>query len=77
MNQNGIGNLPPARSEAQLDLQIHLTTIVVTDENDYYEWEIAKSVQQERYTLICQETFPLSTGLSSSGQRLESKDRAF
>ncbi|KAG5373840.1 hypothetical protein IGI04_042841 [Brassica rapa subsp. trilocularis] len=50
LNQNGISNLPPARSEAQLELQVHLTTIVLTDENDYYECEIAGKVRKKYST---------------------------
>lgn len=30
--------LPPARSEQLLQVQIHLTTIVLVDEDDHYEW---------------------------------------
>lgn len=33
--------LPPARSENQLALQVHLTTITLIDEQDCYEWEVA------------------------------------
>nr|VDC95192.1 unnamed protein product [Brassica rapa] len=32
--------LRPARSENQLALQVHLTTVVLSEEEDYYEWEI-------------------------------------
>ncbi|KAF3600028.1 hypothetical protein F2Q69_00037277 [Brassica cretica] len=33
--------LPPARSENQLDLQVYLTTVNLSDEQDQYEWEVA------------------------------------
>lgn len=32
--------LPPARSENQLQLYAYLTTVVLTDEDDNYEWEL-------------------------------------
>ncbi|KAL0663062.1 hypothetical protein Bca4012_099899 [Brassica carinata] len=32
--------LPPARTEDQLALQIHLTTVTLVDSDDYYEWEV-------------------------------------
>lgn len=34
---NGNWNLPPARSEAMLDLYTFITTIVLTEEQDYYD----------------------------------------
>ncbi|VVB15775.1 unnamed protein product [Arabis nemorensis] len=37
---NGRWNLPPARSDNQVSLQAHLTTISLSDHDDYYEWEI-------------------------------------
>lgn len=37
---NGVWRLPPARSEAQLQLYSYLTTIELTSDQDYYEWEI-------------------------------------
>lgn len=37
---NGNWNLPPARSEAMLDLYTFITTIVLTEEQDYYDWEV-------------------------------------
>lgn len=37
---NGVWSLPPARSEAQLELYVYLTTIQFTTADDYYEWEI-------------------------------------
>ncbi|KAJ4906795.1 Uncharacterized protein Rs2_10453 [Raphanus sativus] len=36
----GYWNLPPARSENQLALQVHLTTLLLTDGEDSYDWEI-------------------------------------
>ncbi|XP_013674400.1 uncharacterized protein LOC106378894 [Brassica napus] len=38
--RNGSWRLPPARSEQQLQLQAHLTTVNLTTEPDYFEWEI-------------------------------------
>ena len=38
--RNGSWRLPPARSEQQLQLQTHLTTVNLTTEPDYFEWEI-------------------------------------
>lgn len=37
---DGNWRLPPARSEAQLQLHSYLTTIELTTDQDYYEWEI-------------------------------------
>ncbi|XP_056848817.1 uncharacterized protein LOC130498972 [Raphanus sativus] len=37
---NGRWRLPPARTEDQLALQIHLTTITLEEREDYYEWEV-------------------------------------
>lgn len=42
---NGSWSLPPARSEAQTQLYIYLTTVQFTTEQDYYEWEIDGKVQ--------------------------------
>lgn len=36
----GAGNLPHARSEKQLNLQVYLTTLTLTDSEDTYEWEV-------------------------------------
>lgn len=33
--------LPPARSENQLAIQVHLTIVTLIDEQDHYEWEVA------------------------------------
>lgn len=41
--------LPPARSENQLALQVHLTTVTLIDEQDHYEWEVA-SKTSSRYS---------------------------
>lgn len=41
---NGAWRLPPARSEPQLLLHTFLTTITLTQNPDYYEWEIAGKV---------------------------------
>ena len=37
---NGSWVLPPARNEVQLQLYAYLTTVQLTEEQDYYEWEI-------------------------------------
>lgn len=37
---NGSWRLPPARTEAQLQLHTYLTTVQLTNEEDYYEWVI-------------------------------------
>lgn len=37
---NGTWLLPPARSDAQLELYTHLTTIQLTTSQDFFEWEI-------------------------------------
>lgn len=44
--QGGNWLLPPARSETQLNLQIHLTTTVLTTNADHYEWEIEGKVSE-------------------------------
>lgn len=41
---NGAWRLPPARSEPQLLLHTFLTTITLTQNHDYYQWEIAGKV---------------------------------
>uniref|UniRef100_A0A0D3E2T0 Uncharacterized protein n=1 Tax=Brassica oleracea var. oleracea TaxID=109376 RepID=A0A0D3E2T0_BRAOL len=33
-------NLPPARTEQQLALQIHLTTVILSSDDDSYDWEV-------------------------------------
>ena len=38
--RNGSWCLPPARSDAMLELYVYITTIELTDREDYYEWEI-------------------------------------
>ncbi|XP_048634861.1 uncharacterized protein LOC125608425 [Brassica napus] len=43
---NNSWRLPSARSENQVQLHVHLTTIVLTDEEDYYEWEIDGKVEK-------------------------------
>ena len=57
LNRNGNWHLPPARSEAMLELYTFITTIVLTEEHDYYEWEIqgkvkAKFSTGELYTYL-------------------------
>lgn len=42
--------LPPARSENQLAVQIHLTTVVLSDMEDYYEWEVDERLRQKYNT---------------------------
>lgn len=37
---NGSWTLPPARTEAQIELYSYLTTVQLTENQDYYEWEI-------------------------------------
>ncbi|CDY57647.1 BnaAnng14890D [Brassica napus] len=41
LSDNGNWTLPPARTENQIELQAYLTTLVLTEEEDCYEWEIA------------------------------------
>lgn len=36
----GAWRLPPARTENHLAVQIHLTTVTLSDNDDYYEWEV-------------------------------------
>lgn len=43
---NNSWRLPSARSENQVQLHVHLTTIVLNDEEDYYEWEIDGKVEK-------------------------------
>lgn len=38
--RDGSWGLPPARTEAQVQLYTYLTTIQLTGDQDYYEWEI-------------------------------------
>lgn len=42
-------NIPPARTENQLSLQVYLTTLTLTEGEDYYEWEIEGRIS-ERYS---------------------------
>lgn len=56
--RNGSWRLPPARSDAQLNLVAYVTTITLNTENDYYEWVIdGKSSSRfktgEVYTYLC------------------------
>lgn len=44
LQRNGLWRLPPARSEQQTQLQVHLTTVNLTTEPDYFEWEIGGRV---------------------------------
>ncbi|CAA7048424.1 unnamed protein product [Microthlaspi erraticum] len=39
--------LPPARSDNLVSLQTHLTTISITNQEDYYEWEIEGHVSKK------------------------------
>ncbi|XP_013630775.1 PREDICTED: uncharacterized protein LOC106336482 [Brassica oleracea var. oleracea] len=41
---NGSWQIPPARSEAQLQLYAYLTTLQLTENQDYYEWEVNAQV---------------------------------
>ncbi|XP_048626446.1 uncharacterized protein LOC125594181 [Brassica napus] len=43
--RNGTWSLPPARSEAQIELYVYLTTVELNSSQDYYEWEINGQVQ--------------------------------
>ncbi|KAF8104580.1 hypothetical protein N665_0171s0082 [Sinapis alba] len=38
--RNGSWRLPPARTDRQLQLHTHLTTVNLTENPDYFEWEI-------------------------------------
>ncbi|CAH2039033.1 unnamed protein product [Thlaspi arvense] len=51
----GRWSLPPARSENQVSLQAYLTTIILTEENDYYEWEIDDKVSYRYKTGVVYE----------------------
>ena len=42
--------LPPARTKNQLSLQVHLTTVVMEDREDYYEWEVNGKLRQKYNT---------------------------
>lgn len=46
----GSWQLPPARSESQVQLHAYLTTILLNEEHDYYEWEIDGKIT-ERYSI--------------------------
>ena len=37
---NGVWRIPPARSDNQLHLQAFLTTVTLTEDQDYFEWEL-------------------------------------
>lgn len=57
---NNRWQLPPARSEAQVDLHATLTTINLTQEDDYYEWEIDGKITKrystgQVYNKLCEE----------------------
>ncbi|CAA7020699.1 unnamed protein product [Microthlaspi erraticum] len=39
--------LPPARSDRLVSIQAHLTTISITNQEDYYEWEIEGQVSKK------------------------------
>ncbi|XP_056857638.1 uncharacterized protein LOC130506964, partial [Raphanus sativus] len=47
---NGHWSLPPARTENQLALQVHLTTVTLAEEADYYEWIIDGKLRQRYKT---------------------------
>lgn len=47
LSNNNTWLLPPARSEAQVQLQSYLTTITLTEENDSYEWVIEGTLYQK------------------------------
>lgn len=56
--RNGIWHLPAARTDKQLQLHVHLTTITLTTEADYYEWELAGKISKrystgDVYTHLC------------------------
>ena len=58
--RNGSWHLPPARTETQVQLQAYLTTITLTENQDYYEWEINGQVSErfktgELYAYLCAE----------------------
>lgn len=40
LHPDGSWALPPARTEAQIQLYAYLTTVTFTEQEDYYEWEI-------------------------------------
>lgn len=68
--------LPPARSENQLAIQVHLTTVTLIDEQDHYEWEVAGKLvlgtALERYILTSKVLFLWYRGRSWSGSLLGS-----
>lgn len=56
--QGGNWLIPPARSETQLLLRIHLTTLSLTTDADFYEWEMEGKVLESysmgsMYTFLC------------------------
>lgn len=53
--QEGNWLIPPARSETQLLLQIHLTTTALSTDPDYYEWEIQGKVTETYFmgSIVC------------------------
>ncbi|CAG7867093.1 unnamed protein product, partial [Brassica rapa] len=40
LHSNGTWRLPPARSERQVEIHALLSTVLLNDEDDFYEWEI-------------------------------------
>lgn len=46
LHSNSTWLLPPARSDRQVEVQALLTTIHLTNEDDFYEWEIEGRVHQ-------------------------------
>lgn len=39
LHRNGTWDLPPARTDQELQLLTYLTTVDLSDQDDYYEWE--------------------------------------
>ena len=48
--RNGCWQLPPARTETQVQLQFYLTTVTLTEDQDFYEWEINGQVSERFQT---------------------------
>lgn len=47
---NGNWRLPPARTDKQLQLHTYLTTVTLTHDSDYYEWEVAGKLSDKYNT---------------------------
>lgn len=41
LHRNDSWQLPPARTDQELQLLAHLTTVVLTQEEDHYEWNLS------------------------------------